>query len=726
MRTRLLPLFLIVALVLLLLPAAARAMSYDQAVNKLISSGWAKQMENKFVGFKGNAMGFRSGGTPADDAGARWIAQQMKLIGLSNVRLEAVPVDEWDFKSASVTVSGGAYTYPVVYRASSFGGVVPTPMGGVTGDVVYVKDVDLINGPWSGSAGAFDAVGDVTGKIVVVDFESAMWWMSLPDMEAGLRGAAAVILTYNPDWPGFFGREDALACFDAETDLSAPPMVWIAQRDGDALKSALASGIVSATVKNNVTLRLAADGGTGYNAVGTIPGTTNKNEYVVFGGHHDAWFKGGLDNASSVVDELVIAKAMKMSGFKPRRTIVFLSTTAEEYGYTNSWYDWCVGAWHFITQKHPAWSGRIAGMLNAEILGYKNGNLWMLASPEVKPMIDAQLAAATDLTLTKNDTDAQVIGDPWCWNDQWTFTAAGVPSVSFWSQDNDYSGQYKLTTYHTQYDTPALIDWKFFGDIAKFQFRVTKKFDRGLLPYTLGARSAQIADALSVKLGPADPEDPEALPTDPSVSDVIEGNLEPETFEAFTDALTRFDEASHTFDAMAAAGDLPAANIPAINAQLMQIEKMVNASFTTLDWLDNTVYPFDQVSRDIFHLEAAFDSLDRAESDYDTAAAEVSTVGLMWYGTTFSQPVYKRVLQQHRPTYYRVCWGGQGHLAKYQDLTPDYNAILDRDAGTATELLGGRLDVQLNDLQDRIVDMTAVLNEATDQIEDLFPVMNMK
>ena len=198
--------------------------------------------------------------------------------------------------------------------------------------MVVVKDVDLENGPWSGSAGAFDAVGDVTGKVVVIDFESTMWSMSMPDMEAGLRGAAAVILTYNPDWPGFYGQPDALAAFDAETDLSAPPMVWIPWRDGDGLKEALQVGAVTATVKLNAPLTLIADGGTGYNVVGKIKGSTNKSEYVVFGGHHDAWFQGGLDNASSVVDGLVVAKAMKMSHYKPKRTMVFLNTTAEEYG----------------------------------------------------------------------------------------------------------------------------------------------------------------------------------------------------------------------------------------------------------------------------------------------------------------------------------------------------------------------------------------------------------
>jgi Peptidase family M28 len=701
-------------LLLLLLPAAAQAMTFDQAVNRLVKSGWAKKMEYKCVSFKDSSLGYRLAGTAADDACARWIASEMRAMGLASVKLEAVPVDEWDFDSASVKVSGLGYPSPVTYKASGFAGTIPTPMGGVTGEVVYVKDVDLVNGPWSGSAGAFDAVGDVAGKVVIIDETTSLWWWSWPVMEAGLRDASAVILTYNPDWPWYWGLPNALGSFEVEADLSSPPLVWISWKNGDALKAALASGTVTATVKNNATLHLAGDGGTAYNVVGKIPGTTNKNEYVVFGSHHDAFFTGALDNASAVVNELVIAKAMKMSHFTPKRTIVFLSFTGEEYGYTNACYDWCVGAWHFITKRHPGWAGKIAGMLNSELLGYKKGNLWMLASPEVQPMLTQRLAAATDLTLTKNSTPAQIIGGPWCWNDQWPFTAAGVPSVSFWSQDNDYSGVFTATMYHTQYDTPSLIDWNFFGDIAKFQFRVTKKFDRGVLPYTLGEQPAQLQAALDAQIGG---------PTGPTVAEAIESSIDPSVYDDFTAALARFDVVSHRFDSLAAAGDLPVANRPFINARLMEIEKLVNSNFTAIDWLDSTVYPFDQVVRDITHMKNAYAALDVADPDYDTAAAEVGAVGLMWYGTNFSGPVFKRELRYHQDSFYRIGFAGQGHLATYQNLMPDYNAILAGNAAGAMDLLDGKIAFQESDLEARIVDMSTVLREASDQIEDLFPIM---
>ena len=108
MRKRLLTTLLLVCLVLLLLPAAAQAMTFDQAMDKLVSSGWTKKMENKCVSFKGNSLGYRSGGTASDDACARWIAAEMRKMGLADVALEGVPVDEWDFKSASVKLTGSA------------------------------------------------------------------------------------------------------------------------------------------------------------------------------------------------------------------------------------------------------------------------------------------------------------------------------------------------------------------------------------------------------------------------------------------------------------------------------------------------------------------------------------------------------------------------------------------------------------------------------------------
>ena len=716
MRKRLIPLLLVGAVALFLLPATAQALTYDQAVNKLVKNGWPQAIEKKLTTFHSSSLGFRAAGTPADDAAARYIATVMKGIGLSNVHLEGVPIDEWNFTGASVLASPPALTAspatggarPTRFKASSFGGVIGTPAAGVTGQVVYVH---------GGSAAEFADAGDVSGKIVLVDFESPMWWMSYPAMEARLHGATAVILTHSDDpaMAGYYDIPTALGCFDAETELSAPPMVYISWKSGDALKAMMATGTVTVTVKNNVAMRLADAGGKGFNVLGQIRGTSNPGQMVLYGSHHDAWFRGALDNASAVVNELLTAKAMKLSGYHPKRTIVFFSSTGEEYGYTQSYYDWCIGAWHAITQRHPDWAGHISAYLNSELLGYKKGNLWMLASPEMTPTLNATLAASGDLTLTRNATQPAVIGSPWCWNDQWTFTAAGVPSVCFWSQDNDYSGYIKTHVYHTQFDTLSQISWSFLRAINKYEFRVAKQYagNTALLPYDFKARSDDLAAALAGDVNS------DALGSY-TYQDALHDYTDKATYDDFTGAVANF--AAATTDYAAGADTIPASDYPSVNARLLTINKLIDTSFTGMDWLDNTVYPFQQTTFDVAMMDQAAGIIDNGDPGWqDAASADVSQVGLMWYGTNFSHAVFAKELQRHRQSYYRICWGGQGHLDKYQDLTPEYNAILADDGVAAYDGLTTKLAAQTADLNTRLVAMTSALNEASAQIEDLLP-----
>jgi Iap family predicted aminopeptidase len=714
---RLVPLLLVGALALFLLPATAQALTYDQAVNRLVKNGWPQAIEKKLITFHSSSLGFRAAGTPADDAAARYIAALMRGMGLSNVHLEGVPVDEWNFTSASVAASAmpltkassAASPLPVtLFRASSFGGVSGTPAAGITGQVVYVH---------GGSAAEFAAAPDVSGKVVLIDFESPMWWMSYPAMEARVHGAKAVILTHSDDpaMAGYYDIRSALGCFDAETQLSAPPMVYISWNDGDALKAMMGTGPVTVTVKNNVAMRLADAGGKGFNVLGQIRGSSNPGQMVLYGSHHDAWFRGGLDNASAVVNELLAAKAMKLSHYHPKRTIVFFSTTGEEYGYTQSYYDWCIGAWYAITQRHPGWAGHITAYLNSELLGYKGGNLWMLASPEITPTLNSTLAASTDLTLTRNATKPAVIGGPWCWNDQWTFTAAGVPSVCFWSQDNDYSGYIKTHVYHTQFDTASQINWGFLGAINKYEFRVAKQYagNTALLPYDLKARSDDLAAALTTDVN-----------TDAfgsyTYQDALGDYTDRATYGDFAGAVANF--AAATTDYAARANTIPASDYPSVNARLLTINKLIDRSFTAMDWLDNTVYPFQQTTFDVAMMNKAAGIIDDGNAGWqDAASADVSQVGLMWYGVNFSHEVFAKELQRHRQSYYRICWGGQGHLDKYQDLTPEYNAILSGDGSAAYSGLTSKLAAQTVDLNTRVVAMTGALNDASEQIEDLLP-----
>ncbi|XP_022263243.2 N-acetylated-alpha-linked acidic dipeptidase 2 isoform X2 [Canis lupus familiaris] len=76
-----------------------------------------------------------------------------------------------------------------------------------------------------------------------------------------------------------------------------------------------------------------------YNVIGTIRGSVEPDRYVILGGHRDSWVFGAIDPTSgaAVLQEIVQSFGKLMSrGWRPRRTIIFASWDAEEFGLLGS------------------------------------------------------------------------------------------------------------------------------------------------------------------------------------------------------------------------------------------------------------------------------------------------------------------------------------------------------------------------------------------------------
>uniref|UniRef100_A0A7N6BRZ8 Glutamate carboxypeptidase 2 n=1 Tax=Anabas testudineus TaxID=64144 RepID=A0A7N6BRZ8_ANATE len=76
-----------------------------------------------------------------------------------------------------------------------------------------------------------------------------------------------------------------------------------------------------------------------YNVIGRIRGSLEPDRYVILGGHRDAWVFGGIDpmSGAAVVHETVRSAGRLLSkGWRPRRTIIFASWDAEEFGLLGS------------------------------------------------------------------------------------------------------------------------------------------------------------------------------------------------------------------------------------------------------------------------------------------------------------------------------------------------------------------------------------------------------
>ncbi|TVR73786.1 MAG: M20/M25/M40 family metallo-hydrolase [Marinilabiliales bacterium] len=96
-----------------------------------------------------------------------------------------------------------------------------------------------------------------------------------------------------------------------------------------------------------------------HNVIGIIPGTEFPDEYVIMGGHLDAFdvATGGVDNGSGVSPAMEAARLIMAAGGKPRRTILVCLWAAEEFG--------LIGSRHWVEQNEEKLD-RISNMFNRD------------------------------------------------------------------------------------------------------------------------------------------------------------------------------------------------------------------------------------------------------------------------------------------------------------------------------------------------------------------------
>jgi N-acetylated-alpha-linked acidic dipeptidase len=96
--------------------------------------------------------------------------------------------------------------------------------------------------------------------------------------------------------------------------------------------------------------------------VAKIPGSAEPERWVVLGNHRDAWTHGAVDPSSGTAAMLEaargVAEALK-SGWKPRRTILFASWDAEEYG--------LVGATEWVEDRLRDLQARAVAYINLDV-----------------------------------------------------------------------------------------------------------------------------------------------------------------------------------------------------------------------------------------------------------------------------------------------------------------------------------------------------------------------
>ncbi|MET3807916.1 hypothetical protein ABIB25_004943 [Nakamurella sp. UYEF19] len=458
-----------------------KAEPVDQSVVDLvrdldIDQDYLRRVITTLTGIGSSPIGFRNTGTAEDLAVAEFVSAEMRAIGLVDVAREPVEVDAWRFLSASVEAHlPGNEPKTVTYEAVSFGGMAPTPDGGISGLVVDIAD---------GRRRVLDRC-DLRASVVLLDWRRPAIHPSAVVLELSRRGVAGIILNCPAKGP-WYQTTNALGGFDSHWPAGVPPMVLITKEDAAALRDAMAAGSIHATITLNAEVTARAEG---HNVVGYLPGTLPGP--IVVGAHHDAWFQGAFDNSSGVAVMLALAKALVAGGQEPRHTICFSSRTAEEYGIIDSLFDWCIGAWGQVNTTHPQWAIESPFHLCVEASGHAGLRSVIEAPAELAPWARrvGRAAAAQGWAPTGWRVAPPVAG-----TEQWPFLIAGVPGVACYAWEKSFA----RSDYHTQFDTIELLDFEILAAQTRLYALLLLSADAdpdGILDHTARARQlAAIAD----------------------------------------------------------------------------------------------------------------------------------------------------------------------------------------------------------------------------------------
>ena len=287
-------------------------------------------------------IGGRVPGTPAMQHAVQWAMQALTAAGADSVHTEAFDVpNSWAEGATEMTATTGFELTPGAVGGatvlSSFRvRAVSVTWAPALAPVKHVQVVDV----GEGTEPDFQKAGDLAGKIVLVHTKVLKTWADLfaeyanapPIVSLAVKGKAKAIAFMATREHDILYRHTN----SGAGEIDKLPMVIVAREDGERIARLLAAGQLvwaDLSIPNQIGGPVKA-----LNVVGEIRGSDKADEFIILGAHLDSWElgTGALDNgcnAALVIDAL---RAIKASGFVPRRTIRFILFSGEEEGLLGS------------------------------------------------------------------------------------------------------------------------------------------------------------------------------------------------------------------------------------------------------------------------------------------------------------------------------------------------------------------------------------------------------
>ena len=457
-------------------------------------------------------------GTPAQKRTADYVIAQMKAMGLET---ELRTYDVWLPHATSVSITKlGRDTVVLDLVEPGIPGDKATQLpqyltvNGSSGAGVGEGEVVFVNFGLIEDYAVLDSLGvSVKGKVVLARYGRS--FRGIKAREAEKRGAVAVLIYTDPLDDGFVagdvypegpmrplkgvqrgsvfnGAGDPLTpgvpskpgvprLKPEDTALPRIPVVPISAANAQLILDGVRGTDIPRGWQGGMALRYhvgpgpvrlrvdvktdAATNGTKqiYNTLGYLRGSEFPEQYVYIGAHRDSWGPGAADNISGTVSVLEAAAAlseMAKKGQRPKRTIVFATWDAEEWG--------LVGSSEYVEDDSLRLKKGAVAYLNQDVSA-QGSSFGGGGSPSMRSTLRDIVKSVPDpkgrgsvyqawrlTTGTRADSLEPAMGDPGGGSDFAGFyNHVGIPTA-----DWGFGGP--AGTYHSAYDT---FEWmERFGD----------------------------------------------------------------------------------------------------------------------------------------------------------------------------------------------------------------------------------------------------------------------
>ena len=481
---------------------------------------------------------------------------------------------------------------------------------------------------------------------------------------------------------------------------SYAPAFSMSRTDAELLKAAMnESGEAAVTLDADSRV---GKNGTSYNIVGTIPGRDTES-MVLMSAHYDSYFAGFQDDNAAIALMMGIAKGLIDSGYQPEKTLVFCAMAAEEWGVSNTRYDWSTGAYEQVFTVHPEWRGQVIADLNFELPALAHGTRARIRSTyEYVDFLEEFLENLPELTQGYPE-ETRITAPIETWSDDFSIAIAGIPSMV-----NDFTGgSFMETHYHSQFDNDTYYD----EDVYRLHHELF-----GLLLMAIDRTRV-----VPLNFAGTFQKAKEALDLDWCARTEADG-------ESLAQALDEAAElAQQVYDRAAAInrGQEPGEDAGRLERQLLNLFQQTQDTFVRIDWYGNVQFPQESLQQSLELLHGAADSL--TEGNLSAALRKLYEIDNNRYAFLFEQRVYRHFTQYvfSQPKE-RLKWGYR-RIVGYINLYATVKSLLEKKAKGITDytaeaaFLQGAAAAQEGAYRDLVGSLNISVEEMKRMLRDCLP-----